>query len=58
MRKSYKTYLAFEMDMLRDDFLEGLEFDLNEDELSKLTEADIDFLFQDYLEEYYMNYEL
>ena len=58
MRKSYKTFLDFEMDMLRDDFLEQLEFDLNEEELSELTPTDIELLFKEYMEDYYAATEL
>lgn len=58
MRKSYKTFLDFEMDMLRDDFLEQLEFTLSEEELSELTQKDINDLFEEYIEDYYAATEL
>lgn len=58
MRKSYKNFLDFEMDMLRDDFLELLEFTMSEKELSELTQENINDLFKEYMEDYYATTEL
>lgn len=58
MRKSYKNFLDFEMDMLRDDFLELLEFTMSEKELSELTQDNINDMFKEYMEDYYEATEL
>ena len=58
MRKSYKNFLDFEMDMLRDDFLELLEFTMSEKELSELTQDNINDKFKEYMEDYYATTEL
>ena len=58
MRKSYKNFLDFELDMLRDDFLELLEFTMGEKELSELTQENINDMFKEYMEDYYATTEL